>query len=145
MKNAIDGLPVTPSADPSAVKAVLGIADQVFITTEEMSKLQHRIDAAKSNISTYVLEVRDLAVRAGQTQLVDVDPLITVGKLQELARNALTNEIRIAELLKTKSREEQNLAAAKVAILTNKSRLEELRLEALAPEVNLVPIGDRSK
>jgi uncharacterized protein YhaN len=66
---AVSELPVSEFPDPAAVKDVIKMIDAVFAASQEMDRLQYRIDAMQADESHYVDAVRGLALRAGCSEL----------------------------------------------------------------------------
>jgi uncharacterized protein YhaN len=136
---ALRGLPVTATADPAAAHEVVHLIDQVFSASEEMSGLQYRIDAMKSDEANYVTAVRQLALRAGRQDLAAGDALLAISELQGSARVAQSNETKVAGIMENQVREERKQSDAQAAIARYQTVLEELTVEAQVEHANLLP------
>jgi len=127
---AIAGLPVSELADPVAVQEVVKMIDAVCAASEEMDRLQHRIDAMRADEAYFIEAVRGLCIRAGRAELFEIDSLLAIGRLQEMARTAQTNETRAIGIVAGQAREQQKLSDAKNAVARYEKALKELRSEA---------------
>ncbi len=142
--DALVGLPVSSTADPSAAQEVVGIIDQVHSTSEEMAGLLYRIEAMHGDEAEYVEAVRQLAVRAGRLDLAEADALMVIGELQKLARVAQANEAKATSISANLAREKRKQEDAQRVIARQEAALEELRKEAHAPTVSSLPDAIRS-
>src|ERR1019366_1758130 len=132
-------LPVTEFADPVAVHEVVKMIDAVFTASEEMDRLQYRIDAMRADEANFIDAVRGLCIRAGHTELVESDALLAIGRLQEMARTAQTNETRALGIVAGQAREQQKLSDVQNAVAIYEKALKELRSEAQAETASLIP------
>ena len=142
--NAIAGLPVSEFADPVAVHEVVKMIDAVFAASEEMDRLQYRIDAMRADEENFIEAVRTLSVRAGRNELVEGDALLAIGKLQEMARFAQTNETRATGVIGGQAREQQKVSDAENAVVRYEKALNELRSEAQTETASLIPDAIRA-
>jgi len=141
---AIAGLPVTELADPLAVHEVVTMIDAIFDASEEMDQLQYRIDAMRADETRFIAAVRSLSTRAGRHELIESDPLLAIGRLQEMARIAQTNETRATGFIAGQAREQQKLLGAESAVARHEKTLKELTSEAQIEAVSLIPDAIRA-
>jgi uncharacterized protein YhaN len=142
--NAIAGLPVSELADPVAVHEVVKMIDAVFAASEEMDRLQYRIDAMRADEANFIEAVRSLAIRAGRNELAENDALLAIGRLQEMARIAQTNETRATSVIGGQARERQKVSDAENAVVRYERALNELRSDAQAETASRIPDAIRA-
>jgi uncharacterized protein YhaN len=141
---AIAGLPVSELADPVTVQEVVKMIDAVFAASEEMDRLQYRINAMRADEANFIEAVRGLCIRADRTELVESDALLAIGRLQEMARTAQTNETRAIGIVAGHAREQQKLLDAQNAVARYEKALKELRSEAQTEIASLIPEAIRT-
>lgn len=138
-KAAIRVLPVSEAADPAAVKEVMRIVDDFWNNFGEIQELQHRIESMREDEAKYTRAVRELAIRVGHDEWAAIDPLVAIGTMQQKARAAREGESACERIAGDQSRKKQELARALEDIERYASALDDLRKEANAEDLNLVP------
>jgi len=136
---AVEGLPVSQTADPEVVREVLRISDEIVGISSQLEKLQHRIDSMRADESGFTRAVTSLAERSARKELTGLDPLIAIASLHELARAVAANEKTFAALAENQNRENRKLAQAVADIERAQKLLTDLASTAKVPDWTTIP------
>jgi hypothetical protein len=143
---AVTHLPIDAAGEPATAQELLKCIAEVKTINEVIENLQHRIEAMQKDEAEYTRQAHASARQAGRVELVDVDAVTAVGRLQELARTARDNELEAERVTTDQVRRERELAGAIADVERCTADLNELLRAAGIPEVALVPEAvERSK